>query len=1098
MFKLCLLSVVVFCASLATANVPPAIPVINEPEFDGQLVNPSDVHMECGPFMDADPGDTHLCSNWEVWTEFPAERIWTINCIGGVERVHTHLGDGVFMGSHAGRSELLHDTDYLLRVRHRDSSGDGATEWSNWANRFFTTTSPTAINPLELDDIVDSPSPTWNDTTGLPYILPTASTQPSLTIESPVGETILRIDGFDGSSNFLTNPASIGSHEPARVRLSPGSFSKDLVMPETDLTFTTDEGNEVTVYIPSVRIAPGTDRLYWIAESGATYTATEGQTEPDFSDLVRGAPVPWAVRQSGYVVEVVASGFQLPVNIAFVPNPGPNPEDPLYYVTELYGTIKVVTNAGVVSDYVTGLLNFNPTGNFPGSGEQGLTGIVVDPVTGDVFAGYLRDPGGPHYPRISRFSSSDGGLTADNETVLLDMFGETQGQSHQISNFSFGPDGKLYVHMGDGFDASTGQNLNSYRGKVLRLNLDGSAPTDNPFYNAGNGIDSRDYIFAYGLRNPFGGAWRPSTNEHYAVENGPSVDRMMVIDEGINYLWDGSNESMFNFALYNWDPAHAPTNMTFVDPSIFDGSGFPAWAQDRAFVTESGPTYATGPQSRGKRVIEFELAPDGTVISGPNTLVEYVSNGKATAVGIAAGPDGLYFTDLYKDQDYASPIDRGAQVLRIRFVGDADFAATPTTGAAPLLVDFTDLSTVPNPTAWLWEFGDGTTSTAQHPSHTYANDGIYDVRLTVTGDHGIRVTQKPGFVRVGVPVRVAIIGGNASPSASDAAIATHLGQLGFEVLVYDDEPGNRPNATTLAAEYDIVVISSTTNSGNVAGEFVGVPVPVVFWEQALLRADRMGLAESGNTVGDVTAISILENTHPITTGHGVGALSVFSAPSTMSVGFSQYAPGATVLATRAGATGDATIIAAEVGAQLLGGQTAPDRRVFLFFEDNSWLTATHHGQHLLENAVCWAAGLVAPSVVDHPLDQTVSIGATVEFAVTASGSSPLAYTWRRNGITIPNAGSPTLTLTDVQTADAGMYDVVVSNPCGEVISQSATLTVNACLADFNGDTQVDFFDVQSFLQAFAAEDPSANIVPDGVFDFFDVQAFLGIFSAGCP
>ena len=83
----------------------------------------------------------------------------------------------------------------------------------------------------------------------------------------------------------------------------------------------------------------------------------------------------------GYQVEVVATGFQLPVNIAFVPNPGPDGNDPLFYVTELYGTIKVVSNLGNVSDFATNLLDYSPSGQFPGSGEQGLSGIAIDPAT---------------------------------------------------------------------------------------------------------------------------------------------------------------------------------------------------------------------------------------------------------------------------------------------------------------------------------------------------------------------------------------------------------------------------------------------------------------------------------------------------------------------------------------------------------------------------------------------------------------------------------------------------------------------------------------------------------------------------------------------
>jgi hypothetical protein len=89
-----------------------------------------------------------------------------------------------------------------------------------------------------------------------------------------------------------------------------------------------------------------------------------------------------------------------------------------------------------------------------------------------------------------------------------------------------------------------------------------------------------------------------------------------------------------------------------------------------AFVTESGSTYATGPATNGKRIVEFDINADGSAVtSGPDTLVEYTGTGKATAVGLAAGEDGLYFTDLYKDQGYQSPIDRGANLLRVYYCG---------------------------------------------------------------------------------------------------------------------------------------------------------------------------------------------------------------------------------------------------------------------------------------------------------------------------------------------------------------------------------------------------------------------------------------------
>jgi hypothetical protein len=261
---------------------------------------------------------------------------------------------------------------------------------------------------------------------------------------------------------------------------------------------------------------------------------------------------------------------------------------------------------------------------------------------------------------------------------VLDMVGETQGQSHQISNLTIGPDGKLYVHNGDGFFTAAARDLSSFRGKILRLNLDGSAPADNPFYSAADGISAEDYVFALGFRNPFGGAWRSANGAHYEVENGPSIDRFARVDPGLDYGWDGGNPSMLTHALYNWDPSTAPVNVAFVQRETHRGSGFPPTMMDHAFVTESGPTWATGPVLHGKRITEFAPDAGGEPAGPPRTLVEYVGTGKATAAGLAAGRDGLYFTDLFKDLDYGAPTDPGAQLLRVRFAGAGRCAAINT------------------------------------------------------------------------------------------------------------------------------------------------------------------------------------------------------------------------------------------------------------------------------------------------------------------------------------------------------------------------------------------------------------------------------------
>src|SRR5262249_43234011 len=233
--------------------------------------------------------------------------------------------------------------------------------------------------------------------------------------------------------------------------------------------------------------------------------------------------------------------------------------------------------------------NFNPTGNFPGSGELGVAGIAIDPANGDVLASmpYSSDPANESaalYPKLVRFHSTDGGHTAASATTVLDMPGEVESFSHQISNVSFGPAGKLYLHLGDGFATDTAQNLSSFHGKILRMNRDGSPATDNPFFDAADGIGAADYVFAYGFRNPFGGAWRAADGAHYEVENGPNVDRFAKIVPGRNYLWAGTNGSMSNFAIYNWAPATAPVTLAFVQAASFGGSGFPADKRDHSFV----------------------------------------------------------------------------------------------------------------------------------------------------------------------------------------------------------------------------------------------------------------------------------------------------------------------------------------------------------------------------------------------------------------------------------------------------------------------------------------------------------------------------------
>ena len=175
-------------------------------------------------------------------------------------------------------------------------------------------------------------------------------------------------------------------------------------------------------------------------------------------------------------------------------------------------------------------------------------------------------------------------------------------------------------------------------------------------------------MYAYGFRNPFGGGWRAADGKHYEVENGPSVDRLAQVNPGVNYGWNNTDASMMINAIYNWPTAHAPVNLAFIESPTFGGSQFPASKLDHLFVSESGPTYAAGAQANGKRIVEFVLDANGNRVSGPNTLVQYSGTGRGTVVGLAAGPDGLYFTDFYEDSGANGPTAAGARILRVRYV----------------------------------------------------------------------------------------------------------------------------------------------------------------------------------------------------------------------------------------------------------------------------------------------------------------------------------------------------------------------------------------------------------------------------------------------
>jgi hypothetical protein len=194
-------------------------------------------------------------------------------------------------------------------------------------------------------------------------------------------------------------------------------------------------------------------------------------------------------------------------------------------------------------EYSNGTLSTYLTLQVSTESERGLLGIAFDPdyATNHYFylyyttnASSLNPPSTPKN-RVSRFT--DLGTSADlsSELVILDLIPSDAG-NHNGGCIRFAPDGKLYIAVGDGGQVHTNaQLLTNLSGKILRINKDGSIPSDNPFANVSG---DRGEIFCYGLRNPFRFNFRPPASTLYIGDVGENTwEEVNVGQIGGNYGW---------------------------------------------------------------------------------------------------------------------------------------------------------------------------------------------------------------------------------------------------------------------------------------------------------------------------------------------------------------------------------------------------------------------------------------------------------------------------------------------------------------------------------------------------------------------------------
>ncbi|HYB53337.1 MAG TPA: PQQ-dependent sugar dehydrogenase, partial [Thermoanaerobaculia bacterium] len=174
----------------------------------------------------------------------------------------------------------------------------------------------------------------------------------------------------------------------------------------------------------------------------------------------------------------------------------PDPNDHRVFVCEQGGTLRVIKSGALLPTPFVKL-------TVDSTGERGLDGVTLDPnfeFNGYVYV-YYTTPTPAVHNRVSRFTASGDVAVPGSELVLIDLNNLSTNLFHNGGGLHFGADGKLYVSVGENHNSANAQVLTNLLGKMLRLNPDGTIPTDNPFYNTATGQNRA--IWAYGLRNPF-------------------------------------------------------------------------------------------------------------------------------------------------------------------------------------------------------------------------------------------------------------------------------------------------------------------------------------------------------------------------------------------------------------------------------------------------------------------------------------------------------------------------------------------------------------------------------------------------------------------
>src|SRR5262245_52562470 len=233
--------------------------------------------------------------------------------------------------------------------------------------------------------------------------------------------------------------------------------------------------------------------------------------------LVMASGAAAASLPAGFTETRIATGLSSPTAMSFAP-------DGRLFVCEQGGRLRVIRNGTLLATPFV-------TVSVDSAGERGLLGVAFDPnfATEPFVYVYHTTSTAPVHNRIVRFRASAANpdvAESPNGTVILDLPNLSSATNHNGGANHFLGD-KLFVAVGENANGSNAQSLNTTLGKILRLNRDGSIPTDNPFFNQTTGQNRA--IWALGLRNPF----------TFAIQ--PGGGRLHVNDVGQN-TWEEVNQ----------------------------------------------------------------------------------------------------------------------------------------------------------------------------------------------------------------------------------------------------------------------------------------------------------------------------------------------------------------------------------------------------------------------------------------------------------------------------------------------------------------------------------------------------------------------------